>query len=336
MALIDDLIGMFAVEIKAAFLEAMQDIVDSATIKNMIDAIKVGDLEAAFRALGYSRAMLRPLTASIERAYERGGVFTGTTFPKFINTPSGRVVFRFDARNSRAEAYLRDKSSTLVVGIEQSIRTTVQTTLTAGMQAGRNPRNTALDIVGRIDPATGKRTGGVVGLTPQQELWSRSARAKLETLDNGYFGMQLRDKRFDRTVAKAIEAGKPIPPEIVDKLVMRYRSNALRHRGENIARTESIQSLNAADHEATRQAVELGAMQSNAVKREWDNAGDGRVRHTHRLLDGQIVGLDEPFVSSSGARMMFPGDISLAAPADEIVDCRCRVKTVVDWLSGVK
>lgn len=118
MSILDDLIDMFATEIKAAFLASMQDIVDSVTLKNIVDAIRMGDLEAAFRALGYSQAMMRPLTASIERAYERGGIFTGETFPKFINTPSGRAVFRFDVRNSRAEAYLRDKSSSLVTNIE--------------------------------------------------------------------------------------------------------------------------------------------------------------------------------------------------------------------------
>jgi hypothetical protein len=40
-------------------------------------------------------------------------------------------------------------------------------------------------------------------------------------------------------------------------------------------------------------------------------------------------------VSPSGARMMFPGDFSLGAPPEEIINCRCVVKHRVDFLAGV-
>lgn len=332
---LDALIDLFAPDIRSAFLAAIQDIVDTALLNRIIEAIQLGDVEGAFKALGFSPAAMRPLTAAIERAFEMGGVMTGKTFPKYLNTNSGRAVFRFDVRNSRAEAWLRDHSSTLVTRLENEARTVVRNTLTTGMQDGRNPRNVALDIVGRIDPATGKRTGGVIGLTEHQEFWVRSARTKLIQLDDKYFNMGLRDKRFDRTVAKAIRDGKPLPMDTVDKLTARYRDNALKYRGEMIARTEAIQSLNRAEWEATKQAVELGATKTDAVAREWDSAGDKDVRYSHRKMDGQRRGIDEPFISPSGAQLMFPGDTSLGAGADEVVACRCRVRTVIDWLRDV-
>jgi len=236
-------------------------------------------------------------------------------------------------RNSRAEAYLRDQSSMLISSITQSARINVQSALTVGMEKGMNPRNVALDLVGRIDPASGKRTGGSIGLSASQEGWARSARTKLETLDEKYFTMELRDKRFDGTVAKAIAAGKPLPRDTIDKLISRYRDNALRWRGENIARTEAMQALNHSEYEATKQAVDMGAVKNENVKREWDDAGDGRVRPSHRALNGQRVGLDEPFVSPvSKARMLHPGDTSLGAPVSEVAMCRCRVRSVIDWL----
>lgn len=332
---LEGLIDLFAPDLRSAFLAAIQDVVDNAIINEVIKAIQNGDPEAAFRALGFNNAAMRPLTAAIERAFEQGGVMMGRTFPKYLNTPSGKAVFRFDVRNSWAEAWLRDHSSELVSRISDETRRSVQNTLTVGMEKGLNPRTVALDIVGRIDPATGKRMGGIVGLTTGQESWVRSARTKLEQLDPSYFDMKLRDARFDRTVEKAIRDGTPLPADTIDKLITRYKDNALRYRGEMIGRTEAIQALNRSEFEATKQAIAMGATSESAVKREWDSAGDKRVRYTHRKMNGQRVGIDEPFVSPSGARMMFPGDTSLGAGADEVVACRCRVRTVIDWLADI-
>jgi hypothetical protein len=332
---LEQLIDLFIPDLRSAFLAAIQDIVDNVILNSVIMAIQDGDVEAAFRAIGYSPAAMRPLTAAIERAFEMGGVMTGNTFPKYLNTYSGRAVFRFDVRNIRAEAWLRDKSSTLVGRIEDETRTNVRTALIVGMQDGRNPRNVALDIVGRIDKASGRRVGGIIGLTEQQDYWVRGTRTKLIQLDKSYFNLELRDKRFDRTVAAAIRDGKPLTTDVVDKLVNRYKDNALKYRGDTIARTEAMQSLNASEWEATKQAVALGATKTDAVQREWDSAGDKRVRFSHSRLDGQRVGLDTPFTAPSGARMMHPGDTSLGASADEVVGCRCRVRTVIDWLTDL-
>src|SRR5690606_22900022 len=140
-------------------------------------------------------AAMRPLTAELERAFEEGGVMTGRTFPRYLNTPSGRGIFRFNIRNSRAEAYLRDHSASLVSRIEDDVRNNLRNALVVGMQEGRNPRNVALDIVGRYDRQAGHRIGGVLGLSQQQETWARSARNRLMTLDERYFMLELRDKR---------------------------------------------------------------------------------------------------------------------------------------------
>ncbi len=332
---LDGLIDLFVPQIRAAFLAAVQDVVDNVILKQVIDAIQSGDVEAAFRALGFSDAAMRPLTAAIEHAFEQGGIMMGRTFPKFLNTPGARVVFRFDIRNSRAEAWLRDHSSSLVTHIADETRLNVRNVLTVGMQDGRNPRNVALDIIGRIDPATGKRAGGIVGLSNNQEFWVRSARRKLVDLDNGYFKLELRDKRFDPTVARAIRDDKPLDADTLDKLVMRYKDNALKHRGDMIARTEAIHSLNRSEWEATKQAVEMGAVKESAVQREWDDVGDTRVRWSHKRMNKQTVGLDEPFVSPSGAKMMHPGDTSLGAPGAEVIACRCRVRSKIDWLADI-
>jgi len=335
---LDYLIDLFTPEIRDAFLAAIQDIVDEAMLADVIKAIEDGDIEGAFRALGFSQAALVPIVKVIENAFERGGVLTGEGFPKYLNTPSGRVVFRFDVRNSRAEAWLRDHSSALVTRITEEARTNVRTTLQRGMIDGRNPRSVALDIVGRMDPVTKKRVGGVIGLTANQEGWVANARRRLLTLDDAYFTMSLRDKRFDGVVRRAIESGRPLPADTVEKLTTAYKMRALKHRGEMIGRTEAMQSLNRSEWEAHMQAVDIGALRRQDVTRHWDSAKDVRVRFSHKALDSKYkaegVGIDEPFISPvTGASMMHPGDTSLGASADEVIACRCRVRLKVDFLA---
>lgn len=332
--LLEYLIGLYTPEIRDAFLLAIQDIVDEAILAEVIRAIENGEPDKAFEVLGFNQAAMKPLLDAIERSFERGGIMTGENFPKYLRTPSGRAVFRFDMRNSRAEAWLRDKSSMLVRQLSDDARENVRTTLYHGMTEGRNPRSVALDIVGRVDTQSRKRVGGVIGLTTQQESWVSSARRYLNTLDERYFAMKLRDKRFDRIVQRSISLGTPLPKDTIDKLVIAYRNNALRYRGEMIGRTEAIQALNRAQFEAHLQAVDMGALRVQDIVRVWDSAGDNRVRWSHKRLDEQKrIGLDDAFESPSGARMMFPGDTSLGAPASEVIACRCRVRLEVDFLA---
>jgi len=266
---------------------------------------------------------------------------TGRTFPKYINTTNGKGVFRFDVRNSRAEAWLRDHSSQLVTRLTNEAMTNVRVTLQQGMIDGRNPRNVALDIVGRYDPVTKRRVGGIIGLTEQQEGWIRNTRRDLENLSENYFTRELRDKRSDSIVRRAIDEGKPLSAADVDRLVDRSTDLTLKYRAEVIARTEAMQSLNASEYEATLQAVDLGATKVSAVKREWDDTGDKRTRPSHRVMNGQRVGLYETFKSPSGVELRYPGDTSNPgnAPAKtvaaETIMCRCRVRNVIDWLADL-
>ena len=56
----------------------------------------------------------------------------------------------------------------------------------------------------------------------------------------------------------------------------------------------------------------------------WRAIHDSATRPSHVQADGQKQPLDEPF-EVGGDLLMFPGDGSLGAGADEIVNCRCRL-----------
>jgi len=331
-SILETLLDDFIPSIRKGFLDAVRGIVDNVRINHVEEAIKLGDPVGALRAIGLEGGAFRPLEKALETAFETGGVTVANSVPRSAT----QAVFRFDVRNSRAEKFLREQSSGLITRITDDTRVAVRNIITEGVRDGRNPRNIALDMIGRINPTTGQREGGIIGLTKPQERWVANARIDLNTLSERYFSRTARDKRFDKTVRAAIASGKPLSPDTIDKLLGKYKDNLLLVRGEGIARTEAINSLNRSEQESIKQAVEQGAAKASQVKRIWDSAGDKRVRDSHAAMDGQEVGLDEPFRTPDGAVLMYPGDSSMGAPGEEVIGCRCRVRLAVDWLAGAR
>src|SRR5690606_37599090 len=179
-----------------------------------------------------------------------------------------------------------------------------------------------------------------IGLTGPQERTMACEREAFRTNDveglRRDLGLKSRDKRFDRTILEAIRAGRLSAPDaqrIADRLADRYLKLV---RGV-IGRPESLASLNAGRTETFRQAVEKAGIDQQHITRTWSATMDRNTRDTHQAMNGQKVnGLAAPFVSPGGARMLFPGDSSLGAPASEIVNCRCRADMRVNWFEALK
>lgn len=334
MALSDDLNALFEKfipVIRDALKAAIADVVDNTVLTNVQRAIEAGDVEAAFRALGFSDAAMRPITKTIEDAFEQGGITTAASF----RTPVGSAVFRFDIRNSRAEQWLRDESSTLISGIEDDIRAAVRNVMFEGVKAGRNGRTIAYDLVGRLDE-NGNRSGGLVGLTNPMQQATFRARQELNDLSSKYFLRERRDKRFDRLIQRHINDGTKLTQTEIDKIVMRYANSLLLLRGENIGRTEAHRALEQSSYESLKQAVENGTIAEGAVTRVWDDTGDFRTRHDHRIMNGQKVGLNEPFKTPDNRLLMYPGDTSLTAKGEDVINCRCRSRLKIDWVLNMQ
>jgi len=329
-----DLRKKYEKSIGSAFFDSIQSIKDTAPIAAIVAAIESREFERAVDLLNINSASLRPVDRTMAQAFEDAGSVTAGALAAGARSQRGRgaqAAFRFDVRNRRAESWLAGQSGTLITRILDDTRDAVRLALQDGMLAGRNPRSVALDIVGRIDPGTGRRTGGIVGLSGPQSGFVRNARGELSggNLLN-YLNRRARDKRFDVYVNRAIKDGIDIPSDIQSKMIARYTDNLLRIRGEAIGRTEAIRSLNQGQFEAMQQGVETGTVQ--AVRKIWDSAGDDRTRESHAELDGEMVGIDEPFISpTTGASLMFPGDASMGAPGEDTINCRCRVRYDVDF-----
>lgn len=341
MAVIDDLTTLWEPRIRDAFYVAISDIVDNVSLNQIADAIETGDVERVFRMLGFNERSLQPIIAEINNAYAASQMGVFRTFPIQAQNNIVRGVFRTDSRNVAAERWLSEHSSTLIVNLTNEARETTRQVLAAGMERGDNPRKTALDLVGRKAAGSSERVNGLIGLSPGQERWVEGARQQLSRLDKSYFNRELRDKRFDTLIAKAITNGRSLTGPEIERIIGAYTSNVLRYRGESIGRTESTTALNAGAWQSIQEAIDGEQLTRDQVTRVWDATGDGRTRRTHRLMEGQQRALDEPFntpgtlLRPGGYQLMFPGDSSLGAPAEETIMCRCRVKIVIDWLDNI-
>ena len=98
----------------------------------------------------------------------------------------------------------------------------------------------------------------------------------------------------------------------------RAHSNAVR-----IARTEGHRIQNEATLDGMYGAKKKGA----DVVKQWDATLDGRTRDEHRIIDGQIRELDEPF-DVGGEKMDAPG---VGGSARNVCNCRCCLLQRAKW-----
>lgn len=327
-------------EIRDAFLEAVAQITDRAVINEMIKAIEEGDFDKLCEMAGITPAVFDKMLKEIEDTYAQAGEGAVKEWPKVVKTSGGTFIPTFNMRNAAVEKELSDFSSNFITLITAEMRENIRTVLTDGMARGANPRSTALNIVGRIDPTTKKRVGGVIGLSANQTRWVMDVRRYLEQLDESYLNLGLRDKRFDSVVKKAIESGQQLSVEKIVQIVTAYEQKALKYRADMIARTETLQAINRAEAMAVQQALDEGKITKNMVRKWWDDTGDARTRHSHlemgkKYSKDKAIPIDEPFVFPDGQKCMYPGDTSMGLGPKEIINCRCKVQYDIDFLAEV-
>lgn len=100
-------------------------------------------------------------------------------------------------------------------------------------------------------------------------------------------------------------------------------SNIGFNKAMRIARTEGhriqVLSANDAQHAAKAKGCE--------VVKQWDATLDGRTRPLHRVLDGKLAEIDEPFVVDD-MEVMYPGGFGIAS---QDVNCRCALLQRARW-----
>lgn len=330
----------FGPRIAAAFREAIDELTRAADVERAITALAVGDIEAALAAMHIEASAYGPLGDAIRDSFNAAGQMGVATMPPLVDAAGASLVIRYDGRALGAEAWVRDHSSRLITRTVEDQRQAIRVALEDSLRRRQNPRSAVPDIIGRYNPATKAREGGIIGLTKPQERFAANARDELASENpaglKNYLAREARDKTFDPAVRRALKDGKAVPPDVARKALEAYKSGLLRTRGRAISQTEVLTSLNAGKFRAYVQATEDGNLDPETATKVWRDSSDDRVRHSHAILDGESVLLLQPFKSVTGSLMLYPGDTSMGATAADVILCRCRFDVRIDRLRNLR
>ncbi|TPM39374.1 head morphogenesis protein [Mesorhizobium sp. B2-2-3] len=331
----EQLLADFAPKLRTAFLEAIDDITGNIVLRRIVERLERGDINGAVAAMHLDPAAFRPLDEAIRAAFNGGGVATVEGMPT-LRDPSGhRIVVRWDARNLAAEQWLQAHSAQLVTGIVQDQMTSIRTALETGLARGNNPTKTAVAVVGRVSTVTGRREGGIIGLTGPQASFVATARDELLSGDPAqirkYLERTRRDKRFDKTVAKAIADGKPVPATMVDRITGRYADSLLKLRADTIGLHETFAALGASKDIAFRQQMEKGNLQAQHVTKGWKHTPQEHGRMQHIAMQGQVVPFDQSFTAPDGTAIPYPH--APGVPTRHTLGCKCFAEYKIDFVA---
>jgi len=296
--------------IAVIFRTAISDLKDELDLNELADLIEQGRVNEAMDRLQYAAEQLG---SASNVAFITAGQST-SDFLRGANV--ARVVF--NAVNLNAVAAMQATRLELIREFTAEQRKAASMALVSGVEAGTNPI------------AAARNFRDSVGLTSTQWTHVASYRAALERVGfdpqaaENALGRALRDGRTDRSVMAAARAGRPLPADKIDMMVRRYTERYVKHRAEVIGRTEALRAVNQGNEEAYRQAIAAGEINADQLRREWRTRLDGRERKTHMLLNGQVKGWGESWVTENG-EIKYPGDPD--APAAETIQCRCALLT---------
>lgn len=310
--------------------EAIANMRNEASLRLLIEAIEARDIEAVMAAANLTEASFSGVREALREAFLAGMIYQIERAPVRMVRQLDLII---DPGHRRAESFWVGRAGELITEVLEDQRRMIREMIEVSLRENRGYRAIARDLVGEI--VGNQRRGGLIGLHSNQARAVANFRAILadaEALratfggDPANWPYKLRNRAFDRSIAKAIREGRAMDAGRIDKMTRHYSDAQLRLRARTIARTEGNKMMNAGRAEATRQMIESGEVPADAVTTIWDATPDGRTRDSHRHLNGAKVRFGEPF--SNGLR--WPHD---RGPARETVNCRCSARFRVDWLS---
>lgn len=146
-----------------------------------------------------------------------------------------------------------------------------------------------------------------------------------------------RDARRSIEIARDLSTqqllGGTPPPSPQEEAVVAgailFRSLARRRGTIVMAETQTV----AEAAKQTETEVLVGA--EPTVNKTWVTRGDSLVREHHADADGQSVRVDRPYLVR-GEELMHPGDASLGAQPDNVINCRCSSVFDVDAIRSAR
>lgn len=294
-------------KVRQAVLDAVNKLGDRIDINQIKSLLEQGRVDQAISTV--DAQLLQQGFAPVAQAITGAAIDAARQSATAVNA-LGEMNISFGITNPQTVDFLRTYEMGLIRAMSSDALASVRTVIQNGVAAGRNPIDVARDV------------RQFIGLTDSQTQAVLNYRNALTQGSRDALSRALRDRRFDPTVARAVRGENALSSDQIDNMVSRYSARYLKYRSETIARTESIRALNAGNHQLWNQAANSGQVSADLVTRKWITAGDDHVRDSHAEIDGDVVGLNEPFDTSLGP-LMYPGDWN-GEPANTI-NCRCSV-----------
>lgn len=161
--ILENLASDWEPQIRLAWIEAIERIRSNIVLKRIV-RLERGDVAGAVRDLGIEDGVFARFENAIVQVYHADGFATVDAMPA-LGDPNGNcVVFAWEVRNLPAEQELRRHAAEFVTGGTHDMREGLREILAKNLAGGANPNRAALNAVGRINRATGRREGGLLGL----------------------------------------------------------------------------------------------------------------------------------------------------------------------------
>jgi hypothetical protein len=308
---VEDLLATFEPVVQQAFLDAIAAITSSIVLNLVVERLERHDIDGAIDALNLERAHFSPVVAAILDAYREGGASEAQAVGGMLP---------FDPYEPGAEREIRDHTDEFVTRSIDHAKESISDYFAVGLATGISAALLAAHVIGIATRANRVRFGGILGLTMAQRQAVAEAQSELSAGDvTSYVKRNPRDKRFDSMIRDAIEKTGKVAAGLIGRATRAYADGLLRVRAKVVGETEAGVAVSVGRNEAARQAYQRAGL--DTANKMWLSRRDDRVRHTHIILDGQVVPFDGMFQSVSGAQLRYPRDPK--APADEIIGCRC-------------
>lgn len=219
------------------------------------------------------------------------------------------VEVQFDDAQENALRIMRGRALQVTSQFTHKQEEAIREVLLDGIRRGTNPRQQAIALRNSI------------GLTAKQIKAVNNFRDMLEKNNKEVLTRKLRDKRFDRTINRAIREDKRITQARIDRMVTRYRERYLKYRASVIAQTEALSAVHQGKEAMFDHAIVQGHITRESLEGTWVTKQDALRRHHHATMQGQKQPHGQYFISGLGNQLLHPGDPN--APIEEIANCRC-------------
>ncbi|MEJ0047055.1 MAG: hypothetical protein WDN04_13770 [Rhodospirillales bacterium] len=199
--------------------EATRDLLGTGTTHSLLHTVST-DLERATRPL-------------LDVAREGGAVPPAGLPPATgggdDQNPYG-IGFSLKDRSPAAEMYLREVRQNKIAELTKEQQVLIRDILLDAVSRGASPDDMA------------RRIRQNIGLTSTQAQHVDNYRTELEQAppDPRALNRKLRDKRYDGVISRAIDEGRPLTVEEINRYVDAYHRKYLAFRAMTIARTESV------------------------------------------------------------------------------------------------